>query len=162
MRVLMLALLLAAPVPAAAESLLRTDSGEQVGWPAYDGDGKLIFVDCQGATRTLAQGGSFEATEQRCPSEPAPFSMTGTIAGVEPERARLELREQGPTTDGEWSAWLTPAEWRSLWSDDPTKPIPETTWRARRDSMRFEKADGSHKHRFPIADLKAAGLEYRI
>jgi hypothetical protein len=98
MRVLMLAVLLAAPLPAAAESLLRADSGEMVGWPTYDGDGKLTFVDCKGDAHALAEGGSFEATEQRCPSEPAPFQMTGMVGGVEPERSRLELREQSGAT----------------------------------------------------------------
>jgi hypothetical protein len=98
MRVLMLAALLAAASPAIAESLLRADNGEMVGWPAYDGEGKLTFIDCRGDAHPLAEGGSFEATEQRCPSEPAPFELTGMVAGVVPERSRLELREQGGAT----------------------------------------------------------------
>jgi hypothetical protein len=98
MRVLMLAALLAAASPAIAESLLRADNGEMVGWPAYDGEGKLTFIDCRGDAHPLAEGGSFEATEQRCPSEPAPFQLTGMVGGVEPERSRLELREQSGAT----------------------------------------------------------------
>src|SRR3712207_3437348 len=94
MRVLMLAVLLAASSSVAAESLLRADSGEIVGWPAYDDEGKPTFVDCNGSMQAMAEGGSFEATDQRCPSDPAPFQMTGVVGGVEPERSRLELREQ--------------------------------------------------------------------
>lgn len=108
MRIMLLTILLAAaPLPAAAEALLRAPGGEEVvGWPAYDGAGKLTFVDCTGAMRTLAEGGSFGATEQRCPSEPAPFRATGTVRGVEPERSRLELQADG---DAARMLYLSPA-----------------------------------------------------
>ena len=54
MRVLMLAVLLAAASPATAESLLRADNSEMVGWPAYDGAGKLTFILTRGIDRCLA------------------------------------------------------------------------------------------------------------
>ena len=120
MRALVLAVLLAAPLPAAAESLLRADSGDMVGWPAYDEEGKLVFVDCQGAAHPLAEGGSFEATEQRCSSDPAPFGTRGMVVGVEPERSRLELREEG---GGTVMFYLSPEAAEALAGLAPDQPV---------------------------------------
>ncbi len=117
----MLAVLMAAaPLPAVAEALLRAESGEVVGWPAYNAEGKLTFLDCQGGTHAMAEGGSFEATEQRCPSDPAPFRTTGLVSGVEPERSRLELRQEG---GGTVMFYLSPEAAEALAGLAPDQPV---------------------------------------
>jgi hypothetical protein len=86
-----LAALLLAPLPAAAEAVLVEGLGRTLGWPVYDAQGQLGFADCQGQARSLSAGGSFEAAERGCPRPPAPFTLTGRVRAVTPEKKRLEL-----------------------------------------------------------------------
>ena len=84
----------AAPLPALAESVIVGDNSHTLGWPVFDQQGKLAFAACDGTIKPLAEGGSFQATDEHCPSRPQPYTLKGKVSAIAPERGRLELKDQ--------------------------------------------------------------------
>ncbi len=97
LRAVIVAAALAGPWPALAESVVVGDNTHAVGWPVFDQQGHLGFVGCDGTTKPMAEGGSFQASDQRCPSRPQPYKLTGKVSAIAPERSRLELKDQSGT-----------------------------------------------------------------
>jgi hypothetical protein len=88
------AAVLAGTVPALAESVVVGDNSHTVGWPVFDQQGHLAFAACDGTVKPMAEGGSFQASDQHCPSRPQAFKLTGKVSAIAPERGRLELKDQ--------------------------------------------------------------------
>ena len=96
LRAVIVAAALAGPWPALAE-LVVGDNTHAVGSPVFDQQGHLGFVGCDGTTKPMDEGGSFQASDQRCPSRPQPYKLTGKVSAIAPERSRLELKDQSGT-----------------------------------------------------------------
>lgn len=88
------AALLPLALPAAAEAVLVEGTSRSLGWPVYDAQGQLGFADCEGRTRSLSEGGSFEDAERGCPAAPAAFRLAGRVRAVTPEKNRLQLVDE--------------------------------------------------------------------
>ena len=88
---------LAAPWPALAESVVVGDNSHLLGWPVFDQQGHLAFAACDGTIKPLTEGGSFQASDERCPSRPQPYKLTGKVSAIAPERSRLELKDGSGT-----------------------------------------------------------------
>jgi hypothetical protein len=94
---MVVAAVLAGPVSALAESVVVGDNSHTLGWPVFDQQGRLAFAACDGTIKPMAEGGSFQASDEHCPSRPQAYKMTGKVSAIAPERSRLELKDGSGT-----------------------------------------------------------------
>ena len=68
--------------------------GRTRGWVVANDGGELGFVDCQGR-RSLLGNTRVESTAGRCPTTPAPFTVSGVIRRVDLERRIVYAEDDG-------------------------------------------------------------------
>src|SRR3954451_21833472 len=93
LRAVIVAAALAGPWAALAESVVVGDNTHTVGWPGFDQQGHLGFVGCDGTTKPMDEGVSFQASDQRCPSRPQAYNLTGKLSPIAPEVSPVALKD---------------------------------------------------------------------